>query len=108
MKQRKRTGSEPENITENLSSIAINGLPVCLNPDPDSRLTSIVKVVRLSSSPFFIEYSSGIQRGKNDKVDAKRIAIYASRFHDKVRYYEHPTEDIERLRNNLNSNAPCM
>ena len=205
MKQRKRTGSEPENITENLSSIAINGLPVCLNPDPDSRLTSIVKVVRLSSSPFFIEnfkdknmenfyfigvdvskkkldfcvmfegkvmheeeianhqgeimsllhhleedygidntrmlvcaehtgrytvplacackavecrlwlenaaeikYSSGIQRGKNDKVDAKRIAIYASCFQDKVRYYEHPTEDIERLRNNLNSNAPCM
>lgn len=24
-----------------------------MNPDPDSRLTSIVKVVRLSSSPFF-------------------------------------------------------
>ena len=36
--------------------------------------------------------------GKNDKVDAKRIAIYASRFQDKVRYYEHPTEDIERLK----------
>ena len=24
-----------------------------MNPDPDSRLTPIVKVVRLSSSPFF-------------------------------------------------------
>ena len=31
-------------------------------------------------------------------MDAKRIAIYASRFQDKVRYYEHPTEDIERLK----------
>ena len=45
-----------------------------------------------------IKYSSGVQRGKNDKVDAKRIAIYASRFQDKVQYYERPTEDIERLK----------
>ena len=45
-----------------------------------------------------IKYSSGVQRGKSDKVDAKRIAIYASRFQDKVRYYERPTEDIERLK----------
>ena len=37
------------------SSIFISGLPACLNPDPDSRLTSIVKVVRLSSSPFFLK-----------------------------------------------------
>lgn len=29
------------------SSIFISGLPACLNPAPDSRLTSIVKVVRL-------------------------------------------------------------
>lgn len=162
-----------------------------MNPGPDSRLTSIVKVIRLSSSPFFpvrledksmenfyfigvdvskkkldfcvmfegkvvheeetanhqssimallhqleenygiaggqmlvcaehtgqytfplacacktvecrlwlenaaeIKYSSGVQRGKNDKVDAKRIAIYASRFQDKIQCYERPTEDI--------------
>lgn len=178
-----------------MRTIAIDGLPACLNPDPDSRLTSIVKVVRLSSIPFFpkrlkdksmesfyfigvdvskkkldfcvmfegevvheektanhpsaimalihhleenygiegsrmlvcaehtgqytfplacackalecklwlenpaeIKYSSGVQRGKNDKVDAKRIAIYACRFQDKVQYYERPTEDIERLK----------
>ena len=36
-----------------MRTIAIDGLPACLNPDPDSRLTSIVKVVRLSSIPFF-------------------------------------------------------
>ena len=49
-------------------------------------------------NPAEIKYSSGVQRGKNDKVDAKRIAIYACRFQDKVQYYERPTEDIERLK----------
>lgn len=49
-------------------------------------------------NPTEIKYSSGVQRGKNDKVDAKRIAIYARRFQDKVQYYERPTEDIERLK----------
>jgi transposase len=48
--------------------------------------------------PSQIKYSSGVQRGKNDRIDAKRIAIYASRFGDKVRYYERPTEQIERLK----------
>ena len=175
MKQRKNAESEPVRIKKFARFIAISGLPACLNPDPDSRLTSIVKVVGLSSNPFFlksvkdksmenfyfigvdvskkkldfcvmfegkvvheeetsnnqgaimsllhhleedygiasgqmlvcaehtgqytfplacackavecklwlenaaeIKYSSGVQRGKNDRVDAKRIAIYAS------------------------------
>ena len=41
-------------------------------------------------NPAQIKYSSGVRRGKNDKVDARRIAIYASRFGDKVQYYERP------------------
>lgn len=41
------------NIQRIIISIFINGLSACLNPDPDSRLTFIIKVVRLSSSPFF-------------------------------------------------------
>jgi transposase len=49
-------------------------------------------------NPSQIKYSSGMQRGKNDKVDAKRIAIYAARFGDKVRYYDRPTQEIERLK----------
>lgn len=50
-------------------------------------------------NPSSIKYSSGsIQRGKDDKTDAKRIAIYAMRFHDKARYYKHPTKEIERLK----------
>lgn len=49
-------------------------------------------------NPSQIKYSSGMQRGKNDKVDAKRIAIYAARFGDKVRYYDRPTEEVEQLK----------
>ena len=55
MKQRKNAESEPVRIKKFARFIAISGLPACLNPDPDSRLTSIVKVVRLSSSPFSTE-----------------------------------------------------
>jgi transposase len=39
-----------------------------------------------------------VQRGKNDKIDAKRIAIYASRFEDKLRLYKRPDKEIERLK----------
>lgn len=48
-------------------------------------------------NPTQIKYSSGMNRGKNDKVDAKRIAIYASRFYDKAKYYQRPAEDLTRL-----------
>lgn len=49
-------------------------------------------------NPAEIKYSTGVQRGKNDKVDAKSIAIYAKRFQDRIQYYERPTEEIERLK----------
>ena len=49
-------------------------------------------------NPAQIKYCSGIKRGKNDKVDAKRIAIYASRYSDQVKYYDRPAEEIERLK----------
>lgn len=35
-------------------------------------------------SPYAIRHSQGLTRGKNDKVDALRIAEYAKRFEDKV------------------------
>ena len=41
--------------------------------------------------PTQIKYSSGLQRGKNDPVDAKRIALYAYRYIDKLKIYNHPT-----------------
>lgn len=49
-------------------------------------------------NPSNIKYSAGLQRGKNDKTDAKRIAVYASRFGDKVHYYKRPDQEIERLK----------
>lgn len=49
-------------------------------------------------NPSNIKYSSGIQRGKNDKIDAHRIATYAMRFADKARYYSLPNVEIVRLR----------
>ena len=36
-------------------------------------------------------------RGKNDKVDARRIAEYAMRFLDGTKPYKRPTEELVRL-----------
>ena len=42
--------------------------------------------------------SSGLQRGKNDKVDAKRIALFAYRNSDKARLWVAPRAVIVKLR----------
>lgn len=49
-------------------------------------------------NPSQLKYCSGMTRGKNDKVDARRIAEYAMRFIDKARPYERPTEALTRLK----------
>ena len=49
-------------------------------------------------NPSQIKYCSGVTRGKNDKVDARRIAEYAMRFMDKARLYERPAEELTRLK----------
>ena len=49
-------------------------------------------------NPSQIKYCSGVTRGKNDKVDARRIAEYAMRFIDKARPYERPSEELTRLK----------
>lgn len=45
-----------------------------------------------------IKRSLGIQRGKSDKVDAMRIAQYASRFKDKSVLWKPAREEINRLK----------
>lgn len=45
-----------------------------------------------------IKMSSGIHRGKDDKVDAYRIAEYASRFIDRAKYYSFPDKAIMSLK----------
>lgn len=44
-----------------------------------------------------IKNSQGIQRGKNDKLDARRIAEYAWRFQDKAQLYEGKNKSVEAL-----------
>ena len=45
-----------------------------------------------------IKMSSGAHRGKNDKADARKIAIYAERFHDRVKPYSIPQKALESLK----------
>lgn len=49
-------------------------------------------------NPAQIKYRSGIQRGKNDRMDARRIAIYASRFAQEARLFALPDKIIECLK----------
>lgn len=49
-------------------------------------------------NPSQIKYSSGITRGKNDKVDARRIAQYACRFHDQTKLHSQPEKVLQTLK----------
>lgn len=48
--------------------------------------------------PVAILRSMGLQRGKNDKVDAKRIAIFAMKNHHEAKLWEAPRKEVEILR----------
>lgn len=54
-------------------------------------------------TPVVIFRSIGLQRGKNDKVDAKRIAIYAMKNSEHAKMWEAPRKEITTLRQLLNS-----
>lgn len=49
-------------------------------------------------NPVQIKRSLGLQRGKNDQVDAKRIAEYAYRFQDAYVAYSPDSESLDQLR----------
>ena len=49
-------------------------------------------------SPVQIKKSLGMQRGKNDKVDAKRIALYAFKNRDAVSLWQPPRKEILKLK----------
>ena len=42
--------------------------------------------------------SIGVQRGKNDKIDAERIAFYAMKNQDEVKFYQAPRKVIDRIK----------
>ncbi|MDR1116576.1 MAG: transposase, partial [Tannerella sp.] len=45
-----------------------------------------------------IKHSSGLNRGKNDKLDARKTAAYAIRFQDKVRLFSLPEKHLATLK----------
>ena len=49
--------------------------------------------------PLTIKKSIGLQRGKNDRIDARRIARCAALHYRKLRLYELPDKDLVKLRN---------
>lgn len=44
-----------------------------------------------------IKVSTGVIRGKDDKIDAQRIAQYAHRFSDKMRLFTPTDENVEHI-----------
>lgn len=49
-------------------------------------------------NPAQLKYRSGIQRGKNDKMDARKIAVYAKRYLDDMRLFSLPAKQISTLK----------
>lgn len=49
-------------------------------------------------NPAQIKYRSGVQREKNDKIDARKIADYAERFQDKAKMFSMPEKSISMLK----------
>lgn len=49
-------------------------------------------------SAFHIKQSLGLQRGKNDKVDAKRIALYAYKNRDEVKLWQPTRNEVKKLK----------
>lgn len=49
-------------------------------------------------NPAQIKYSSGVHRGKSDRVDARRIAAYAMRFQDRARLFSLPEKNMATLK----------
>ena len=48
-------------------------------------------------NPAQIKLCTGVHRGKSDKIDAQRIALYSYRFQDKAAFYTQKTENIQEL-----------
>jgi transposase len=49
-------------------------------------------------NPAQIRHCSGVQRGKNDRTDARKIAAYALRFQDKARLFCLPEKNPASLK----------
>jgi len=48
--------------------------------------------------PMVIKRSMGLQRGKNDKIDSKNIALYAYKNRDDIKQWKAPREEVLKLK----------
>jgi len=58
--------------------------------------------------PLAILRSIGLQRGKNDKVDAKRIATYAMKNQEQAKLWEAPRNEVATLRQLLSTREALL
>lgn len=65
---------------------------------PLSCICEELKIDLWLENPAQLKYRSGIQRGKNDKMDARKIATYAKRYQDDVRLFSLPKKQISTLK----------
>ena len=66
-------------------------------------MASIEKKFNLAlACPLSIKKSLGLQRGKNDRIDARRIAEYAYVHQRQLRAFHLPDEDLVNVRDMLN------
>src|SRR6185503_8317631 len=66
------------------------------------------KVAVWLESAIHIKKSSGLQRGKNDRVDAFRIAIFAYKNREEVKFWEPKRYVIQRLKYLLGTRSRTM
>lgn len=60
------------------------------------------------ANPVAIKRSVGLVRGKNDKIDAYRIALYASRYKEKARLWEPPRKVISCVKTLLSTRTNIL
>lgn len=48
--------------------------------------------------PLHLSKSMGLARGKNDKIDAKRIVDFISRHHDQIPVWKQPSDTVRKLK----------
>ncbi len=79
---------------------------VCLEPTGHYTITALHALVELGlptwlAHPRDIQKSIGVQRGKSDAIDARRIAEYARRFQDKARMFTVDSLKLEKVKHLL-------
>jgi transposase len=78
----------------------------CLEPTGHYTITTLHTLVELElptwlAHPRDIQKSIGVQRGKSDAIDARRIAEYARRFKDKARLFTADSLKLEKVKHLL-------